>query len=77
MKEHAKSVHKKRFNNNSICDHSYSQKSGMEKHLEFVHSKDKSHNCSICELSFSGIDILERHANHFHEKRMSQNMLKL
>ena len=53
------------------------KKSELWKHLEFVHSKDKSHNCSNCELSFSKIDILKRHANYFHEDRMSQNMLKL
>ena len=53
------------------------KKSELWKHLEFVHSKDKSHNYSICVFNFSGINILKRHANYFHEDKMSQNMLKL
>ena len=41
LKEDTEQVHIKiRLNNSSICDHGYSQKSGTEKHLEFVHSKD-------------------------------------
>ena len=36
LKEHGKPVHiKKRLNNSSICDHCYSQKYEMQKHLEF------------------------------------------
>ena len=41
LKEDTEQVHIKiRLNNSSISDHGYSQKSGTEKHLEFVHSKD-------------------------------------
>ena len=47
------------------------------KHLESVHSNNKSHNGPVCDLSLSRIDILERHANHFYEDSMSHNMIKL
>ena len=60
-----------------FCDYALSEKIEFQKHLESVHSKDKSHKCSIYEFSFSRTDILERHANYLHEERMSQNILKL
>ena len=60
-----------------FCDYALSEKIEFQKHLESVHSKDKSHKCSICEISFYRIDILETYANYFHEEWISQNMLEL
>ena len=70
-------IQKKKLHGSSFCDHAHSEKIEFQKHLESVHSKDKSHKCSICEISFSRIDILETYANYFHEEWISQNMLEL
>ena len=51
------------------CEKSFTQRSGLKNHLNFVHKKLRLFKCEKCDKSFANLAILNQHVKKIHENK--------
>ena len=71
MNNHVASVHEGRKLKCNLCDHSFTEKGSLNRHIKASHEGMKPFKCNICDTSFAQKGNLNNHFLSVHEGKWS------